>query len=136
MPQKLTIIFISCALLILAGKAWAIQDLIDSVTEGCKKELNSFCKEVTPGEGRVLACLYSHLDKLSGKCKFAIDDAATKIERKINAITYAASKCDDDMEKFCVSIIPGEGRILDCLEKHSRDVSERCKNAIKDAGLK
>src|SRR5262249_22702395 len=30
--------------------------LTDQVKEGCKKELDSYCKQVTPGEGRVLAC--------------------------------------------------------------------------------
>jgi hypothetical protein len=36
--------------------AWT-QDLIKSVKDGCKTELETYCKDVTPGEGRVLACL-------------------------------------------------------------------------------
>ncbi len=118
------------------GTARADQDLIDSVAEGCKKELNSFCQQVTPGEGRLLACLYSHLDKLSGRCEYALYDAAVQLERAVAALTYAANECDDDLEKHCVSVMPGEGRLLDCLEKHSKDISKRCKDALKDVGLK
>ena len=30
----------------------------------------------------------------------------------------------------------GEGRLLDCLEKNEKSVSSRCKQALKDTGLK
>ena len=56
------------ALMLAVPGAWALEDLVKSVQEGCKKELESYCKEVTPGEGRVLACLYAYEDKLSGRC--------------------------------------------------------------------
>ena len=39
------------------------------VLEGCSSELTQHCAEVTPGEGRLLACLYAHGDKLSGQCE-------------------------------------------------------------------
>jgi hypothetical protein len=43
--------------------------LSGQVAEGCNTELARFCAEVTPGEGRLLACLYAHGDKLSGQCE-------------------------------------------------------------------
>ena len=39
-------------------------------------ELETYCKDVTPGDGRILACLYAHGDKLSGQCEYALYDAA------------------------------------------------------------
>ena len=30
----------------------------------------------------------------------------------------------------------GEGRLMACLDKHEKDVSQRCKQALKDVGLK
>jgi hypothetical protein len=30
--------------------------------EGCNKEFETYCKDVTPGEGRLLACLYAYED--------------------------------------------------------------------------
>ena len=36
---------------------------------------------MTPGQGRVLACLYAHGDKLSAKCEYALYDAAAQAGR-------------------------------------------------------
>ena len=68
------------------------------VREGCSSELTRYCAGVTPGEGRLLACLYAHSDKLSGQCEFALYDAAARLERAISAITYVASECRAELE--------------------------------------
>lgn len=115
---------------------YAGQDIVDSVKNGCKKEINSYCKRVNPGEGRVLACLYAHSDRLSTKCEYALYDAAVQLERAVAALTYVANECDDDLQKFCSTISVGEGRLLDCLDKHSNRIHKRCKQALKDVGLK
>jgi len=111
--------------------AWA-QELIKEVKEGCKTELETYCKDVTPGEGRVLACLYSREDKLSGRCEYALYDASVQLERAVNALSYVAKECDADMEKHCAAVAPGEGRIAACLKKNEKAVSERCQQAMKD----
>jgi Cysteine rich repeat len=43
--------------------------LATQVRESCSSELSQYCAEVAPGEGRLLACLYAHGDKLSGQCE-------------------------------------------------------------------
>jgi hypothetical protein len=91
---------------------------------------------VTPGDGRILACLYAHEDKLSGKCEYALFDAAAQLERAISALSYVASECGDDLDKYCADVPVGGGRLLDCLEKNDRNVSKRCKEALKDTGMK
>lgn len=108
------------------------QDLVEEVQKGCKKELDSFCKEVTPGEGRVLACLYAFGDKLSGQCEFALYDAAVQLERAVAALTYLANECDADIDEHCADVPVGEGRILECLKKNSKDLTKRCAQALKD----
>jgi len=107
-----------------------------TVKDGCKKELDTYCKEVTPGEGRVLACLYAHEDKLSDRCEYALYDAAAQLEKAVNALKYAATQCKDDLKAFCSQVQPGEGRMLQCLDKNSAKVSSNCKQALKDTGLK
>jgi hypothetical protein len=107
----------------------------DLFREGCKAELDKYCKEVSPGDGRVLACLYAHQDKLSTRCEYAIFDAAAQLQRAVNALSYVAAECDDDLERFCANVDPGEGRLLNCLEKNEKKVSKRCKQAIQDVGL-
>jgi hypothetical protein len=122
--------------LVFSGGASAQQMLIDSVVKGCDKELKTYCKEVTPGEGRILACLYAFSDKLSGQCEYALYDAAAQLERAVNALAYAANECGDDLDKYCANIQPGQGRLLQCIEKNNEKVSKRCKQALKDTGLK
>ena len=122
--------------LLLATSAFAEADLVSTVTEGCKKEIDYYCKMVTPGEGRILACLYAHSEKLSNRCEYALYDAAAQLERAVAAMTYIANECDDDLEKFCYLVQPGEVRLLQCLEKNKKKVSDRCKSALKDVDLK
>lgn len=110
------------------------KEIVQTVADGCKKEIETYCKNVTPGEGRVLACLYAHEDKLSGRCDYALYDAAAQLERAINALTYVANECGDDLDKFCADIAPGEGRLAECLKKNEAKVSGRCKQAFKDVG--
>ena len=125
-----------CLVLAFGGCAPARHPLVESVAKGCEQEITNYCKEVTPGEGRVLACLYAHEDKLSGQCEYALYDAAIQLERALNALTYVANECRDDLMTYCADIKPGEGRLLECLDKNDAKVSKRCKQAMKDTGLK
>ena len=121
---------------LLATNAIASENLVKTVVNGCTVELEKYCGQVTPGQGRVLACLYAYGDKLSAKCEFALYDAAVQLERAVAALGYVANECDADLDKYCGSVQAGEGRLLDCLDKHDKQVSERCKQAIKEVGLK
>jgi hypothetical protein len=49
--------------------------LSTQVLESCSSELAQYCAGVTPGERRLLACLYAHGDKLSGQSDYALYDA-------------------------------------------------------------
>ena len=134
---RTTIVLILLALVaVFTTNVAAAEGLVKTVVDGFKVELEKYCGQVTPGQGRILDCLYAHGDKLSAKCEFALYDSAVRFERAVAALSYAANECDDDLEKYCSSIEPGEGRLLDCLEKHNKDVSGRCKEALKTVGLK
>jgi len=122
-----------CALGSNAGAAGG--SLSDQVKEGCKAELESHCKDVTPGEGRLLACLYAFEDKLSSRCDYALYDASVRLEHAVAALSHAATECKSDIDKHCSAVQPGEGRILDCLKKQGDKLSKRCSQAIKDIGL-
>jgi hypothetical protein len=123
-----------CAFGSVAG-AKSEGSLADEVKEGCKAELASHCKEVTPGEGRLLACLYAFEDKLSARCEYALYDASARLERAVAALSYAATECKSDIEKHCAAVAPGEGRIATCLKKQGDKLSKRCRQAFEDVGL-
>ena len=144
--KRIIMYLVICFIVVLVGKPAvaqhkgpveaAAQGLVETVAKGCDKELTTYCKDVTPGEARILACLYAFEDKLSGQCEYALYDAAVQLERVINAVAYTANECRDDLTKFCSNIKVGEGRLLACIEKNEKQVSKRCKEAIKETGLK
>jgi hypothetical protein len=107
----------------------------EQVLSGCNTELARFCAEVTPDEGRLLACLYAHGDKLTKQCDYALYNAAARLERAIGAITYVASECRAELETHCVNIDVGEGRVAQCLKDHKAELSPACGQALTEAGL-
>ena len=117
--------------LLFAAVSMANESILDSVVEGCMTELETYCKDVTPGQKRLLACLYSRNDKLSGKCEYALYDAAIQLERAVAALSYVVSECAEDLVDFCANVPAGEGRLLECLGENETKVSARCKDAIK-----
>ena len=119
-----------------AGNLSGQETLIETVANGCKTEISTYCKDVKPGEGRILACLFAYQDKLSGKCEYALYDSAVRLERAVTALSYVANECEADLTAYCSGVKAGEGRLLQCLEKNDAKVSQRCKSALKDVGLK
>lgn len=113
----------------------AMDSVVESVAKGCEKELTDFCGQVTPGEGRILACLYAHEDKLSGHCEFALYDAAAQLERFIGALTYVANECDEDLDAHCAAVEAGEGRLAECLLDNKSKLQQRCITAIDATNL-
>ena len=111
-------------------------ELDNQVLDGCNTELARLCAEVTPGEERLLACLYAHGDKLSKQCDYALYNAAARLERAISAVTYVASECRAELETHCAEVEAGEGRVAQCLKDHASELSPGCDQALTEVGAK
>ncbi len=128
-----TLLTVAAVFAITASQvASAQQPLLDYVVTSCGVELESFCSEVTPGNGRLLHCVAAHEDKLSGQCVYALYQAASLLEELSIAIAYLATECGTDIETHCANVEAGEGKILACLGEHKEDISESCTQAITD----
>src|SRR5512135_829612 len=103
------------ACMLMAGVVAYAEDkgIVQTVADGCKTEIETYCKGVTPGEGRVLACLYAYQDKLLSRCEYALYDAAAQLERVVAALTYLANECREDLKSYCSDVKPGEGRLIE-----------------------
>jgi hypothetical protein len=134
MRAKLLVAIVGVVLLSAAG-AWAQDSIIDNVKKACETEIKTYCSQVTPGEGRVLACFYAHEDKLSGRCQYALYEAAGQLEDFAAAINHLATECKDDLLKYCAQVELGEGRVGTCLLEHKAEVTAACQQAIADVGL-
>ena len=104
----------------------------EMVKSACQADLDKYCTQVTPGHQRLLACIYAHEDKISNRCTYALYDAAIALERAVAGLSYVAQQCEADIVKLCGDVVPGEGRILACLDEKKSDVSSLCKEAIGD----
>ena len=123
----------STALLLLAASAGNTQEtLLDHLVDACKTDIENYCSQVTPGEGRMLHCMAAHEDKISGRCEYAFYQAATLLEQVSAAVNYLASQCGADIEKHCGEVELGEGRVLACLDAHHDELADSCKDAIDD----
>jgi uncharacterized spore protein YtfJ len=91
----------------------------------CKEDKKKFCKDVKKGEGRVFQCLVDHYNDLSSECKDSID-------KKRKNWQQFKDQCGTDLDKFCPNVLPGKGRIRACLAKNKDQLSESCKNFLKE----
>ena len=73
---------------------------------------------------------------LSGRCEYALYDAASQLERAVAALSYVVNECSSDLKQYCAGVAAGQGRLLECIQKNDAKVSNRCKQAVKDVGLK
>lgn len=137
MKKLMLVLSICCMVVFFAGMVVAEDSgPVGTVVKGCEQEITTYCKAVTPGEGRVLACLYAYGDKLSNRCEYALYDAAAQLQRFITGINYLATECRDDLKAYCSDVKPGDGRLMECIDKNMAKVSGRCKQAIQDVKLK
>jgi hypothetical protein len=88
----------------------------------CKADVQKLCKDVQPGEGKILGCLKEHQADLSPQCT-----------AQLKAVKQASEACQPDVEKFCFDTPAGKGGIASCLKKHSDELSADCKAAVAKA---
>jgi len=131
MKSKISVVLIAVAF--VAGPfATAQETLVDHLIAACETDIENFCSQVTPGNGRMLYCMAAHEDKISGQCGYALYQAATVLEQLVQAMVYVAEQCRTEIETICSDIVMGEGRLASCVAEHEAEASNRCKRAIAD----
>ena len=119
-----------------ASISFAQSSVVEKVVKACQTEIQSYCSQVTLGEGRMLACFYAHEDKLTVQCINALYDGMATLERAVESISYIASQCRQDIRSLCGETVPGQGRIAECLLDKKTQLSSHCSGAIEEVGLK
>jgi len=116
-----------------AGKA-IMEKLTARVTKlesVCASDIRKFCRNVTPGEGRMVYCMQAYEDKISTKCDYELEDAATSILATTDALKEAVAACKAEIAGVCGKTPPGQGRIAGCLLANRSTASTGCAEAIK-----
>jgi len=86
--------------------------LMPALHEKCQADVEKFCKDVQPGEGRTHRCLRDHLAELSTECA----QLEFKVQKdKMNDITLRPvlrKHCTDAVALFCKDVPHGDPRLL------------------------
>jgi len=84
----------------------------------CADDMANYCKDVRPGQGRIITCLEGHENNLSSGCRAKL----AEMEKK--------RPCTDDAIRYCSEVQRGEGRVLQCLAEHENELTPQCKANI------
>ena len=90
----------------------------------CQADIEKFCKDIKPGQGRIAQCIKRHEAELSSACENHINIEKEKVREFVNA-------CKPDAEKFCKDVKPGHGHIVRCLKQHQAEISPNCGGYLK-----
>jgi len=111
------------------------QAAAQSVFEACGEDIASHCEIVTPGDGRIFACLYAHEDKISESCDAVIVDVASLIDTFFELGRYTAQECRTDIETHCMDVEMGGGQIYTCLKSHKAELTSDCSTVVESINL-
>jgi hypothetical protein len=87
--------------------------------DACRAEADKFCKDMKPGEGKLLKCLQGHEAEVSDACR-----------ARLNTINQFMA-CVEDIMHFCPGEVPVGGEAIKCLRLHDTDLSTACKNELR-----
>ena len=127
MPTYLRRAFTSLPIVLMALIAGNEQLAAQSIFESCAKDLETYCGAVTPGDGRTLACIYAHEDKVSDKCDAATENGAALLDWFFETVRHVYDRCAEDVQKHCAGTEFGGGRIISCLIENSSELADACR---------
>jgi Cysteine rich repeat len=96
----------------------------------CADDIKKYCSDVTPGEGRMIYCMQAHEDKISPKCAFDLQEAATDVQLSADNLKDAITACHAEIIGVCGTTQPGQGRIAACLFANKSTASKSCGEAL------
>ena len=122
----LFVLAVSALILLNASSAVRAQDVL----KACEADIKTYCSQVKLGDGRLLACIYAHEDKLTAKCDLAIADAADQLDWFLSSVREAIAICAPDIEKHCADVAAGQGRIYACLRIKKDEIGDDCRVVV------
>lgn len=91
----------------------------------CEAEVQRYCPDSLADEDR-RRCAIQRLKRLDVPCREIVRQ---RLVRWREAEGYKLA-CVEDVKRFCLTVQPGDGRMLQCLQEHEQDLSERCYHSL------
>lgn len=108
---------------------------INTSVRGCEGDISRHCSGLGQNATKVFMCLMAYEEQLSPTCRKGVLEAAMSIKVGSEAIDYSLSTCESDVDAYCRSVQPGEGRVVGCIKANESQVSKACISALKETGL-
>lgn len=104
------------------------------LAEACRGDVDTHCKSVKPGEGRVLQCLRDHRQQLTDACRKEELKLSIIQSRDIRLRPKMHKQCSQEMAVFCKDIKPGKARMFKCLQENlaKPNFGEECKAQVEE----
>lgn len=87
----------------------------------CEAELQQVCPDSVQGEAR-RRCMERQAAHLPPLCQSMIRRQLVRWKE----LSGHALACAEDVKRLCRNVQPGDGQVLQCLQGHAQDVSDRC----------
>jgi hypothetical protein len=92
----------------------------------CEAEIEQLCPDSHDGSDRT-RCLKRRVNQLPPLCQSQLQERFVKWREDRSRLIAA---CDGDVKRFCRAVKPGKGEVLQCLQSHDQEVSDRCYQAL------
>ena len=88
----------------------------------CEADIEQLCPDFPDGPART-RCLQQRAKQLPPLCQSQLHERFVKWKEDRSRLMAA---CDEDVKRFCSVVKPGGDQILQCLQSHGQEVSDRC----------
>lgn len=101
-----------------------------TLAKDCSTEMNQYCAQVTPGDDRIVACLIAYEDKIPARCRLTAYLASGDLGIRLKQLQAMAKTCSSDIAQYCSKLVPGGGRIFDCIKANKATLTDECRNGL------
>lgn len=120
--------------------------------DSCRENVDRYCRDVQPGEGRIIRCLKEHSERLDPACVSALSQGENGSRTGPRSPSQSPgnmpqsfsgpgensrekgkdflSSCNEEVRNYCAEVQPGGGRIVQCLKQNASKLSRTCQEAL------
>lgn len=91
--------------------------------DACEKDRAKYCPQYGPKDPERLYCLRTVESQISSNCKASLKNIKGSVSDFID-------ECTADYQKFCTATPRGQGRVIECLRDHSKELDFECRKMV------